>query len=212
MSKSLGNILDPLEIIKNYGVDQLRYYLIKEVSLGNDGSISLLNLKNCINNDLANNYGNLCQRVLSFIEKNCESKIPQPDKFEKIDVDLSEDITKKLPKLIEMIDNQDLNTYIKEVINFSFKSNKYFNDLEPWKLKKTNIKRMNTVLYCILNQIKSISILLFPIMPNSVEKIISSLSLTKKNIFLDEINNQNLLKPGNIIKKGEILFKKIESD
>ena len=212
MSKSLGNILDPLEIIKNYGVDQLRYYLIKEVSLGNDGSISLLNLKNCINNDLANNYGNLCQRVLSFIEKNCESKIPQPDKFEKIDMDLSEDITKKLPKLIEMIDNQDLNTYIKEVINFSFKSNKYFNDLEPWKLKKTNIKRMNTVLYCILNQIKSISILLFPIMPNSVEKIISSLSLTKKNIFLDEINNQNLLKPGNIIKKGEILFKKIESD
>ncbi len=212
MSKSLGNILDPLEIIKNYGVDQLRYYLIKEVSLGNDGSISLLNLKNCINNDLANNYGNLCQRVLSFIEKNCESKIPQPGKFEKIDVDLSEDITKKLPKLIEMIDNQDLNTYIKEVINFSFKSNKYFNDLEPWKLKKTNIKRMNTVLYCILNQIKSISILLFPIMPNSVEKTISSLSLTKKNIFLDEINNQNLLKPGNIIKKGEILFKKIESD
>ena len=69
MSKSLGNILDPMEIIKNYGIDQLRYYLIKEVSLGNDGSISMENLKNCINNDLANNYGNLCQRVFSFIKK-----------------------------------------------------------------------------------------------------------------------------------------------
>ena len=76
MSKSLGNILDPIEIIENYGVDQLRYYLIK-VSLGNDGSISLENLKNCINNDLANNYGNLCQRVFAFIKKNCNNKIPK---------------------------------------------------------------------------------------------------------------------------------------
>ena len=77
MSKSLGNILDPIEIIKNYGVDQLRYYLVKEVSLGNDGSVSMMNLRNCINNDLANNYGNLCQRVFSFIKKNCSNKIPK---------------------------------------------------------------------------------------------------------------------------------------
>ena len=75
MSKSIGNILDPIEIIKSYGVDQLRYYLVKEVSLGNDGSISMKNLYNCINNDLANNYGNLCQRVFSFIHKNCSNKI-----------------------------------------------------------------------------------------------------------------------------------------
>ena len=75
MSKSLGNILDPIAIIKNYGIDQLRYYLAKEVSLGNDGNISLESLTNCINNDLANNYGNLCQRVFSFVNKNCNSKI-----------------------------------------------------------------------------------------------------------------------------------------
>ena len=73
MSKSLGNILDPITVIKKYGIDQLRYYLIKEVSLGNDGSVSMENLKNCINNDLANNFGNLCQRVFSFIEKIVEA-------------------------------------------------------------------------------------------------------------------------------------------
>ena len=69
MSKSLGNILDPLEIIDKYGIDQLRYYLVKEVSLGNDGSISLENLKNCINNDLANNYGNLMSKSFFFYKK-----------------------------------------------------------------------------------------------------------------------------------------------
>ncbi len=212
MSKSLGNILDPLEIINNYGVDQLRYYLIKEVSLGNDGSISLENLKNCINNDLANNFGNLCQRVFSFVDKNCNSKIPEPDKFSDTESELSNDIINKIPKLKEMMDNQKLNAYIKEVINFSFNSNKYFNDLEPWKLKKTNSTKMNTVLYCVLNQIKSISILLYPIMPNSIEKTFESLGLKKEDIKLEKIEDLNLLKPGNLIKKGNILFRKIDSD
>ena len=212
MSKSLGNILDPLEIIKNYGIDQLRYYLIKEVSLGNDGSISLENLRNCINNDLANNFGNLCQRVFSFVEKNCNSKIPKPENYDDRDNELMNDILNKLPKLKQMMDNQELNSYVKEVINFSFNSNKYFNDLEPWKLKKTNLSRMNTVLYCILNQIKSISILLYPIMPNSIEKTIKLMSLKKDDINLNNVRNLKLLKPGTSIKKGDILFKKIDSD
>ena len=76
MSKSLGNILDPIKVINDYGIDQLRYYLIKEVSLGNDGNISMENLKNCINNDLANNYGNLCQGFF-ILKKNCSNKIPK---------------------------------------------------------------------------------------------------------------------------------------
>ena len=136
MSKSLGNILDPIEIIKNYGIDQLRYYLIKEVSLGNDGSISMINLKNCINNDLANNYGNLCQRVFSFIKKNCNNKIPQGNNLEKNDLKLINNIKGNIPKLIDFINNQNLNDYIKMVVSFSFEANKYFNDSEPWSLKQ----------------------------------------------------------------------------
>ena len=82
MSKSKGNILNPLEVINKYGIDQLRYYLMKEVSHGSDGNISLENLEKCVNSDLANNYGNLCQRVTAFAIKNCDGKIPEKIKFE----------------------------------------------------------------------------------------------------------------------------------
>merc|ERR1712167_238200 len=99
MSKSLGSILDPVEIIKNYGTDQLRYYLVKEVSLGNDGSVSMKNLKNCINNDLANNYGNLCQRVFAFLKKNCSNKIPKSDSFSKNDKVLTNKLKNDVNKL-----------------------------------------------------------------------------------------------------------------
>ena len=136
MSKSLGNILDPIEIINQYGIDQLRYYLVKEVSLGNDGSISMENLKNCINNDLANNYGNLCQRVFSFIKKNCDNKIPVSKKKSNIDNKLLDNLYNNIPNLIELMNKQNLNEYIKIVVNFSFEANKYFNDSEPWAVKK----------------------------------------------------------------------------
>ena len=136
MSKSLGNILDPLEIINSYGIDELRYYLMKEVSLGNDGNISLDSLKKCINNDLANNYGNLCQRVFSFVEKNYSNKIPMIGKQNESDVKLLNNLKTNILSLTRLIDNQELNEYIKRVISYSFDANKYFNDSKPWAVKK----------------------------------------------------------------------------
>ena len=212
MSKSRGNILDPIEIINKYGVDQLRYYLIKEVSLGNDGNVSLDSLKNCINNDLANNFGNLCQRVFSFVSKNCNSEIPLCNKFYKEDELILNNLIEKIPHLQNAMNNQEINIYIKEVINFSFDANKYFNDLQPWALKKNNLERMNSVIYTILNQIRSISILLSPIIPQSSNKILNILNINDKDRTIKKILDIKFLKPRSKIKKTDILFKKVEDD
>ena len=136
MSKSKGNILDPIEIIKVYGLDPLRYYLLKEVSFGNDGSISETKLESCINSDLANNFGNLCQRVISFAEKNCSSLIPDHS-FNDDDLKILNSLS-NVDKIRTMIDNQDINQYMNFIIDRLFASNKYFNDQEPWKKKMTN--------------------------------------------------------------------------
>ena len=212
MSKSIGNILDPLEIIEKYGTDQLRYYLIKEVSLGNDGNISMQNLKNCINNDLANNFGNLCQRVFSFIEKNCSGRLPKPLKLEEVDLNLLTNLTNKIDELVNDMNKQDLNNYVKKVVEFSFNANKYFNDLEPWALKKKNIDRMNSILYTIVTQIKNISILLSPIIPTSSSKILDIMNLNSNDRLLKSLMNKNIFDHNLEFQKTSILFKKIEDD
>ena len=209
MSKSVGNILNPLEIIDKYGIDELRYYLMKEVSHGSDGNISLGSLEKCINSDLANNYGNLCQRIFAFIHNNCNGIVKKTKNLSSSDLKIIEE-TKKLTKdLRENIDNQDINSYLKSVVSISFLTNKYINDEEPWKFKKENIDKMNNILHTSLSQIAKISILLNPIIPIASIKVLDALNIKKNMINLSFLDNEKFFPEQFKINEMSILFKKI---
>jgi methionyl-tRNA synthetase len=207
ISKSLGNVIDPVEIINKYGLDQFRYFLLREVPFGNDGDFSIRSLKNRINADLANDLGNLCQRSLTMIEKSYDSIIPEPINLPDEYNYMINNFMDRLNILNKMISLQDITGYIKNVWELISEANKFFNDKKPWDLKKNDENQYKNVLFVTANLIKQIGILIYPVMPDTSERILKILNIKEENNF-QSINNVTL----SGVKLNEIspLFPRIE--
>ncbi len=178
ISKSLGNVIDPFDLVDKYGVDQIRYFLMREVPFGNDGDFSTSQLINRINSDLANSYGNLFQRVISMIFKNCNEVIPiRPNDFEDEDLKLINSIRNSLQNYKSLMDEQKFDQFLKNIWLVISDANKYVDNQAPWSLKKNNFQRMEVVLYTLIETIRQISIMLQPFIPNTSKCILDHIQI-----------------------------------
>ena len=209
ISKSLGNVIDPDAIIKEYGLDTLRFFLLREVPFGNDGDFSKKALERRINNDLANDLGNLVQRVLTIISKNLDGKLNKIKQIEKNDKKLFE-YPEILLKVVEKnYERQELHKVIDNIWKLISEANKYVDESAPWKLIKDNKKRAGDVLNILVIIIAKIAIFLAPIMPETSENILNKLGLNINKLSMKNIKENNFINTNFRIEKPEILFKKL---
>lgn len=209
MSKSVGNVVDPFKLIDIYGKDYLRYYLISEVSFGNDGDFSHESVYNRINSDLANDLGNLVQRITTMIYKNCDGKVPFPNEFTKEDEALLQSSIDLLDITREHASAQNLKSMCESIINVSKLGNRYIDHQAPWILLKNDIPRMHTVLYVLIESVRRIAILLSPIMPDSCSRLLDQTGIplemrSFESILVDRIE------PGSLIGIPTPVFPRLE--
>ncbi|KAB2915060.1 MAG: methionine--tRNA ligase [Hyphomicrobiaceae bacterium] len=175
MSKSVGNVVDPFDLVKAYGVDQVRYFFLREVVFGQDGSYSHEAIVNRINADLANDLGNLAQRSLSMIAKNCDGRIPQPSAFTDADKAILAAADAMYAKAREAMDRQGIKQYLDAVWGVVADANRYFAGEEPWAKRKTDFKRMETILYVTAEVVRQVAILAAPAVPAAADKLLDAL-------------------------------------
>ncbi|MCQ1985170.1 methionine--tRNA ligase [Arthrobacter sp. zg-Y844] len=175
MSKSLGNVVAPKAWAEQYGLDSVRFFLLREVPFGADGSYNHDAVVGRMNSDLANNLGNLAQRSLSMVAKNCGAAVPQPGAFTPEDTALLEAAGNLLQISREAYEVQDFHGALEATWKVLGDTNAYFADQAPWVLRKTDVERMNTVLYVTLEVLRIVAILIQPVMPESASKLLTVL-------------------------------------
>jgi methionyl-tRNA synthetase len=177
MSKSVGNVIDPNALVAQYGVDQLRYFLLREVPFGQDGNYSHESIVARINADLANDLGNLAQRSLTMIARSCAGAVPQPDRLPEPDAALLKDTRNLLAKARSAMQHFALHLVLSDIFKIVAETNRYFAAAAPWALQKTDPARMQTVLYVTVEVLRQVAILAQPFMPEAMARLLDALAV-----------------------------------
>jgi len=206
MSKSVGNVVDPFQMVEHYGLDQVRYFFMREVSFGQDGSYSHEAIVNRINADLANDLGNLAQRSLSMIAKNCEAKVPAYGEFSDADKAILDQAEAALAIAREAMDRQAINVALGAIFDVVSEANRYFAGQEPWALRKTDPERMGTVLFTTAEVLRRVGIMCQPFIPGAASKLLDILAVPADKRTFAEIAGDRMLVPGTDLPAPQPIF------
>ncbi|MEP9394319.1 methionine--tRNA ligase [Gordonia sp. VNQ95] len=207
MSKSVGNVVDPDNLIDEFGLDPVRYFFLREVSYGQDGSYSAEAIVARINADLANEFGNLAQRTLSMIGKYFDSVVPSPGEFTDADQTLLTATGELLPTVRTHFDNQAIHLGLEALWSVLADTNRYISAQEPWKLAKTDLERTGTVLYVCAEVVRVVALLAQPVLPTSCGKLLDLLTVGERRDFTAVADR---LTPGSQLPKPTPVFPRYE--
>lgn len=212
MSKSIGNVLSPAQMIeKAGGVDPLRYFMLKAMPFGNDGDFSQSRMVEVINADLANNIGNLAQRTLSMIQKNCGGVVPESNPEIHITPSKSSGFYMRDQFEVDML-RFDYQGYLSRLLAFASDANEFIDREAPWKLKKENPERMGYVLYALAEAVRSIAIELQPFCPTAASKLLDQLAVPAGERTFAHLTAEYALKPGTPLPAPEGVFPRLQAE
>jgi methionyl-tRNA synthetase len=177
MSKSLGNFVPPKQLVDQYGLDPVRYFLLRELPFGNDGDFSHRAIVGRLNGDLANDYGNLAQRVLSMINRNCDAKVPEPGAFTTEDEQLLGEARALLERVRPQMQEQAFHAALETIWRVVGAANRYVDEQAPWALRRSDPARMQTVLYTLVEVLRHLAVLTQPFVPDAAAALLDQLAV-----------------------------------
>jgi methionyl-tRNA synthetase len=192
MSKSLGNVQDPVKYCNLFGSDSLRYFLLRELAFGSDGNFSLEGFIGRYNGILANSYGNLCKRTISFVQKYCNCVVNKPEKFTEEDIKLNEKIDGLLGETVGLVNGYSLNKYLEKIEQALSLANQFIDHQKPWELKDKDEKKTQDVLYILLDNIYKITSFFGPVIPQAAAKVMAQINVSEEGVIRVDDRDEQL--------------------